>query len=128
VLKDQVFGRQRQHYWDWFVGMVILGSLTTMFYLSLHHHLLNTILIDTEAHRWSRLVLRPSMMWTWFGVMLLVFRTVLWIGRLRSAAAIRCAPCSSPKSHARRLGRFSSGDHSAGVLLGAAVTHPNHRT
>ena len=65
--------------WDWVLCAAILYGLATLIYLSAHNHLLQPLWAEAENHHWMRWVLRPSMLWTVMGLVLLGFRTVLWL-------------------------------------------------
>jgi hyaluronan synthase len=79
--------------WDWVLCAATLCGLAALTYLSVHNHLPQPLWTEAENHHWMRWVLRPSMLWTAMGLVLLGFRTVLWL-RYRPflAASLENAP------------------------------------
>ena len=56
-----------------------MAGLPVLLYLSIHNGLFQPLLREAEAHRWMRLIVRPAVLWMVMGVILLTFRTVLWL-------------------------------------------------
>ena len=65
--------------WDWVLCAAILCGFAALIYLSVHNHLLHPLWTEAENHHWMRLILRPSMLWSVMGLLMLGFRTVLWL-------------------------------------------------
>lgn len=81
-------------YWDWLLYAVILAGFPALLYFTLHKNALyEPIWIEIEAHQWMRLIVRPALLWTFMGILLLGFRTIFWL-RYRSfaPAAFSAAP------------------------------------
>jgi hyaluronan synthase len=80
-------------FWDIILPFVILICLVFIIYLSLSGSVLQPLLHDVRTDRWSRFIIRPSLVWGLMGSMFLVFRTLLWFWyRPFPAAKIDDAP------------------------------------
>jgi hyaluronan synthase len=85
--------KELRNIWDWVLCAAILCGFAALIYLSVHTHLFQPLWTVGENHRWVRLILRPSMLWSVMGLVLLGFRTVLWFCyRPFSAASMENAP------------------------------------
>jgi len=79
--------------WDWVLLATIICALLLLLYGSFHHSLFRPLWADVQTHRWARFLLRPSMLWTAMGMVLLTFRTIFWFGyRSAPAATFSDAP------------------------------------
>ncbi len=78
---------------DWAMRWLILLCLGGLAYLSISSDLFQPMLHAIEKRHWTRLLVRPSMLWALMGTVMLGFRTLLWF-RYRSykPAAFRDAP------------------------------------
>ena len=80
-------------WWDHVLCAVVLTGLTAMIYGAVRGNWFGPMLLDMESSRWAHLIIRPAILWSLMGTLLLVFRTVLWF-RYKSApsATIQDAP------------------------------------
>lgn len=75
----------RDH-WDWLLYFIIFAGFPALLYFTLHKNVLyEPIWAEVEAHQWMRLIVRPALLWTFMGILLLGFRTIFWL-RYRSFA------------------------------------------
>lgn len=65
--------------WYWFVYLAILGGITALVAAHIHGVFLRPLVQAAEHHHWARLLIFPSMLWITMGMLLLVFRTLVWI-------------------------------------------------
>ncbi len=79
--------------WYWLMYGGILLGLVLLVHADLHGFLLSPIANAAEEHHWVRFWVRPSMLWVSMGILLLIFRTFLWMRyRPFPAAAMETAP------------------------------------
>ena len=79
--------------WYWLMYGGILLGLALLVHADIHGFLLSPIANAAEKHHWVRLWIRPSMLWVSMGIVLLIFRTLLWMRyRPFPAAAMETAP------------------------------------
>jgi hyaluronan synthase len=64
--------------WDWFLRAAILCGLTVIAYASLSGGIFTPLFHKFSGSRWTKLLLRPSLMWGAMGTVFLFFRTFLW--------------------------------------------------
>ncbi len=72
--------------WDHVLCAVVLACLTLMIYGAVRGNWFGPMLLDLESNRWAQLIIRPAILWSLMGSLLLAFRTVLWF-RYKSAPA-----------------------------------------
>jgi hyaluronan synthase len=78
---------------DWALYGLILGALAALVFLNLHLALWRPMLLAAEKHAWARLLVVPGILWVSMGILLLAFRTVLWLRyRPYAAAAMEDTP------------------------------------
>lgn len=79
--------------WDWLLLATIICGLFILVYGNFRYSLFQPLWVELQTHRWERLILRPSILWTVMGIALLTFRTIFWF-RYRSfpAASFSDAP------------------------------------
>jgi hyaluronan synthase len=79
--------------WQWTIQAVILATISLYIYEMQSQSLFNPILNIIEVPSWHRIITRPSLVWTYLGVLLLLFRTLLWLRyRAYPAAEMQHAP------------------------------------
>jgi len=65
--------------WYWLVYLAILAGITALISAHIHGVFLRPLVQAAEHHRWARFLIFPSMLWITMGMLLLVFRTLVWI-------------------------------------------------
>ena len=65
--------------WYWFVYAAISAGIAVLIHAHLHGVLIQPVVMAAENHRWARLMVFPSMLWIAMGILLLIFRTVVWM-------------------------------------------------
>ena len=78
--------RETPDSWDRALCIIVLAGLSLMIYGAVRGNWFAPLLLDAETSRWADLVIRPAILWSLMGSLLLVFRTVLWF-RYKSAPA-----------------------------------------
>jgi hyaluronan synthase len=64
--------------WDHVLCAVVLTGLSVMIYGAVRGNWFAPMLLDMETSRWAQLIIRPAILWSLMGTLLLAFRTVLW--------------------------------------------------
>ena len=64
--------------WDGLYRAAILLGLVTVVYLSVRWSLFQPMLHAAEEHHWTRFIVHPSILWMAMGLLMLMFRTLLW--------------------------------------------------
>ncbi|MBU6509662.1 MAG: glycosyltransferase [Gammaproteobacteria bacterium] len=64
--------------WDGLYRAAILLGLAVTLYVSFRWALFQPLLRSAEEHHWTRFIVHPSILWMLMGVLMLVFRTLLW--------------------------------------------------
>ena len=64
--------------WDGLYRAAILLGLAVTLYLSFRWALFQPLLHAVEEHQWTRFIVHPSILWMLMGVLMLLFRTLLW--------------------------------------------------
>ena len=62
----------------WCIRIAIIIGLLFISYKSLTGGVFEPIYYAIESAQWSRIIMRPSLLWVIMGIMLLTFRTILW--------------------------------------------------
>ena len=85
--------RETPDSWDRVLCAVVMAGLVLMVYGAVQGNWFRPMLLDAESSRWAHLVIRPAILWSLMGTLLLAFRTLLWF-RYRSApsATMQDAP------------------------------------
>lgn len=85
--------RETPDSWDRILCAVVIAGLVLMVYGAVQGNWFRPMLLDAESSRWAHLVIRPAILWSLMGTLLLGFRTLLWF-RYRSApsATMQDAP------------------------------------
>src|SRR5262245_1477000 len=65
--------------WDWVIVLSIFLGIGTLAYVSLRTPLFDHWIELAQQGRWSSLLLRPTILWVCMGIILLAFRTSLWL-------------------------------------------------
>ncbi|HKV97686.1 MAG TPA: glycosyltransferase [Gammaproteobacteria bacterium] len=79
--------------WDGLYRAAILLGLAVTLYLSLRWALFQPLLHAAETHHWTRFIVHPSLLWMCMGLLMLLFRTLLWFRyRLPPVAGFADAP------------------------------------
>ncbi len=65
--------------WDWLLSGVILVGFALLVYEVYHYAAFDPLVAAAEEHRWMRFIVRPTMLWTIMGTVLLGFRTIFWL-------------------------------------------------
>jgi hyaluronan synthase len=76
--------------WDWTLRWAILCGLSLIAYASIAGGIFAPVFKAAAEYRWTRFILKPSLLWGGMGMILLFFRTLLWFG-------YRPAPSSTPE-------------------------------
>jgi len=63
---------------DWTFRGVIIIALLVVVYTTFAGRLFQPLFQAAKAAHWSKLIVRPSLLWGMMGVLLLVFRTIAW--------------------------------------------------
>jgi hyaluronan synthase len=63
---------------EWLVRCAIVACLAAFFYAGLSGKVFQPLFADVRMARWSKVFVRPSMVWGAMGLLLLSFRTALW--------------------------------------------------
>jgi hyaluronan synthase len=63
---------------EWLVGLAIVACLAALLYAAFSGRVFQPLLSDIRANHWSRVFVRPSLIWGTMGLLLLSFRTLLW--------------------------------------------------
>ena len=79
--------------WDWLMRGAILTALLTLIYVAAVGDVFVPLLEAVERHRWWRLIVSPSLVWAFMGLVMLLFRTLLWFRyRTFASATMEDAP------------------------------------
>ena len=73
--------------WDYVLCAVVLAGLALLIYAAIEWDWFQPMMLDLESSRWARLIIRPAILWSLMGSLLLVFRTVLWFRYKSSPSA-----------------------------------------
>lgn len=63
---------------DWTFKVVIIVMLSMVVYLTFAGRLFQPLFQAAKAAHWSKLIVRPSLLWGMMGIVLLTFRTIAW--------------------------------------------------
>jgi hyaluronan synthase len=63
---------------EWLVRCAIVVCLAAFFYAGLSGRVFQPLFADVRTAHWSKVFVRPSMIWGMMGLLLLSFRTALW--------------------------------------------------
>jgi hyaluronan synthase len=63
---------------EWLIRCAIIACLAAFFYVGLSGRVFQPLFADIRTAHWSKVFVRPSMVWGAMGLLLLTFRTVLW--------------------------------------------------
>jgi hyaluronan synthase len=63
---------------EWLVRCAIVACLAAFFYAGLSGRVFQPLFSDVKTVHWSKVFVRPSMVWGTMGLLLLSFRTALW--------------------------------------------------
>ncbi len=64
---------------DWLIRITIIVCLLFVTYASLSGGVFQPVYSAIKDAQWSRIIIRPSLLWIIMGLLLLIFRTILWI-------------------------------------------------
>lgn len=79
--------------WDWLMRAAIIAALLSLIYVAAVGDVFVPLLDAVERHRWSRLIVSPSLFWALMGLLMLLFRTLLWFRyRPYAIATVEDAP------------------------------------
>jgi hyaluronan synthase len=79
--------------WQWTIQATILAIITLYIYEMQTESLFSPLLNIVEVPSWHRIITRPSLLWTYLGVLLLLLRTLLWLRyRAYPSAEMQQAP------------------------------------
>jgi hyaluronan synthase len=65
--------------WEWLVRFAILAGLVLVFYANLTGRAFQPLISSARHSHWASFLVRPSMLWAAMGIILLGFRTLLWL-------------------------------------------------
>jgi hyaluronan synthase len=63
----------------WIIRITIIICLLFISYKSLTGAIFEPVYFAIKSAQWSRIIVRPSLLWIIMGILLLTFRTILWI-------------------------------------------------
>ncbi len=63
---------------EWIVRSAIIAAFFVTVYLSITGNIFQPVIHAIVNLHWSRMMIRPSILWSFMGMVLLLFRTVLW--------------------------------------------------
>jgi hyaluronan synthase len=66
-------------WWVWFVYAAVLAGFLGTILFNLQTRLYYPLVVTLEDHRWARAIAYPSLLWAAMGVVLIGFRTILWL-------------------------------------------------
>ena len=72
-------GKTLRDPWYWFVYLTILAGITALIHAHVHGVFLRPLVQAADHHHWARFLVFPSMLWVTMGILLLVFRTLVWM-------------------------------------------------
>jgi hyaluronan synthase len=79
--------------WDTALRLTIIGGLLIITYLSLRWQVFQPLLRTAREHEWTRFIVHPAILWMFMGMLMLIFRTLLWFRyRTPQAAGFGDAP------------------------------------
>lgn len=79
--------------WEWTIQATILVLLALSIYAIQSEKLFWPVLKIVESRPWHKFIVRPSLIWTYIGILLLLFRTLLWFRyRAYPSADMHSAP------------------------------------
>ncbi|MBU3935786.1 glycosyltransferase [Patescibacteria group bacterium] len=64
--------------WELIVRFTIIIAFLFIFYSTITGNVFQPLIYSIENLHWSRLIIRPSILWASMGILLLIFRTILW--------------------------------------------------
>ena len=73
--------------WDYALCAIVLAGLAILIYGAVAGNWFQPMMLDLETSRWARLIIRPAILWSLMGSLLLAFRTVLWFRYKSSPSA-----------------------------------------
>jgi hyaluronan synthase len=73
--------------WDYVLCAIVLAGLAVLIYGAIEWDWFQPMMLDVETSRWARLIIRPAILWSLMGSLLLAFRTVLWFRYKSSPSA-----------------------------------------
>ncbi len=72
---------------DWLLKMVIVLCLGALFYIAINGQIFQPIFDAAAVNDWSRAIVRPSAIWIFMGILMLIFRTALLFRYHQAASA-----------------------------------------
>ncbi|MHB8525531.1 MAG: glycosyltransferase family 2 protein [Candidatus Acidiferrales bacterium] len=75
----EIAQEEARDHWDWILTGVIVLGFALLVYEVYHYAAFDPLLNAAEEHRWARFIVRPTMLWTIMGTVLLGFRTIFWL-------------------------------------------------
>jgi hyaluronan synthase len=79
---------------DWIFKAIILIMLSMVVYLTFAGRLFQPLFQAAKAAHWSKIIVRPSLLWGMMGMVLLTFRTIAWF-RYRPFPSVEMADSPS---------------------------------
>jgi len=79
AFSHEIAQEEARDHWDWILSGVIIIGFALLVYEVYHYAAFNPLVAAADEHRWMRFIVRPTMLWTIMGTILLGFRTVLWL-------------------------------------------------
>ena len=79
---------------DWVLRLLIMSGLLVLCYASFGSRLVQPLLQAAVTEDWTRFIVRPSLIWVAMGMLMLVFRTLLWFRYRPNAPA---TPADAPR-------------------------------
>ncbi|HVB08729.1 MAG TPA: glycosyltransferase family 2 protein [Candidatus Acidoferrales bacterium] len=79
IFLHEIAQEEARDHWDWILTGVIVLGFALLVYEVYHYAAFDPLLAAAEEHRWARFIVRPTMLWTIMGTVLLGFRTIFWL-------------------------------------------------
>ncbi len=79
AFSHEIAREEARDHWDWILTVVILAGFALLVYEVYHNAAFDPLLAAADQHRWMRFIVRPTMLWTIMGTLLLGFRTIFWL-------------------------------------------------
>ena len=66
--------------WEWMIRSLIVVAFGAILYSAATGRIFQPLIHAIVNLHWSKFIIRPSILWSIMGIMLLIFRTLLWFG------------------------------------------------
>src|SRR5487761_451639 len=79
VFSHAIAQEEARDHWDWILSAAIVAGFALLVYEVYHYAAFNPLVAAAEEHHWMRFIVRPTLLWTIMGTLLLGFRTIFWM-------------------------------------------------